>query len=173
MQIELLYNLVIFRDTTTTDALERCMFLLARCPAVREVAIKCSIRTFQDNYTRQGFSRIVRYCQLNVNLLVKVHIPYWSQSDPNFILTGLYLLSTLRADALSGIKVILMPLHFLPPPTDKTLPSNIRLFPKEERFCRRTFEQSCRRNPAVRLPAEQANILEITNRVEAWFKQGL
>jgi hypothetical protein len=91
-QLDMLYNFIIFENATQADVLERCSFLLAQYPALGEVAIKCSVQIFRSNYVRQRFSRIIRYCQTHVGLLVKVHIPYWYQSDPGSMVTDLYFL---------------------------------------------------------------------------------
>jgi hypothetical protein len=172
----MLYNLVIFNDGTKKDALERCTFLLTRCPALREVAIRCSVQTFQNNYTKQEFSKMVRYCRVHVNVLVRIHIPYWSQVDPNFVLIGLHFLSTLRADSIPVAQFAQAILKAYCPkssPIYAEIPNNLRIFPKEDRFCRHTFERNCHVNPAVRLPVEEDDLAEVMKRVKGWFENGL
>lgn len=68
-ELDMLHNLVIFKDSASKDALEQCTFLLRRCPALREVAIKCSQPTFRTNYRKHEFAAIVRHCQIHVNVL--------------------------------------------------------------------------------------------------------
>jgi hypothetical protein len=175
-ELDMLHNLVIFQDAANKDALEQCTFLLHRCPALREVAIKCSLPTFRTNYMKQEFAKIVRHCQTHVNVLVKIYVPYWSQADHNFILTGLHFLSTLRADDLLMAQFAQ---HFQGSyqrgshATHVQIPSNIRVFPKEERFCRHTLEQNCRANPGLRLPSGEADLAEVMKHAEGWFVNGL
>jgi hypothetical protein len=175
-ELDILYNLVVFKDATKTDALERCTFLLTRCLALREVAIRCSIQTFQNNYVKQEFSTMVRHCRTHFNVLVRIHIPYWSQADPNFVLTGLHFLSTLRADSLpvaQFARSILISYRPDSHPIHAEIPSNIRIFPNEDRFCYYTFVRNCRANPAIKLPVEPVNLIEVIKRVEGWFEHGL
>jgi hypothetical protein len=174
--LDLRYNLIVFEDLAKEDALEQCMFLLYRCPTLREVAIKCSLSTFQRNYTTQRFSTIVRYFEIHVNVIARIYVPYWSQADPNFILIGLHFLSTLRASTTTiaqfarNILVSYYPESFAP---HARIPSNIRIFPQDRVFCRETFEQSCRKNSVVKMPTEEPELIEILKRVEGWFEYGL
>jgi hypothetical protein len=175
-ELDMLHNLVIFQDAANKDALEQCTFLLHRCPALREVAIKCSLPTFRTNYMKQEFATIVKYCETHVNILVKIYVPYWSQADHNFILKGLHFLSTLRADDLPMAQFAQ---NFQGPyrrgshAAHTQIPSNIRVFPREERFCRHTLEQNCRVNPAITLPSGETDLAEVMKRVEGWFVNGL
>jgi hypothetical protein len=174
--LDVRHNLIIFKDTAKKDALEQCTFLFNQCPTLREAAIKCSLQSFQSNYMKEEFSTIVKHCRTHVNVLVRIYVPYWSQKDPNFILTAIYLLSTLRADNLpiaqfaQAVQVSYRPSS---PPFHAQIPNNLRVFPKEEQFCRHTFERGCRANPAIKLPAEQAELVQVMNHVKGWFEHGL
>jgi hypothetical protein len=175
-ELDLLYNFVIFKDTAKKDALEQCTFLFSQCPTLRQVAIKCTLQTFQKNYMKHGFSTIMRHCQIDGNVRAKIYIPYWSQENPNFILTGLYFLSTLRADTRPVTEFAQNILVSYRPNSLQThgqIPPNIRIYPKEERFCRQTFERNCRKNPFVRLPNVEADLAAVIQYVESWFRYGL
>jgi hypothetical protein len=175
-RLDLLHDYVVFEDNAEEDALQQCMFLLYRCPTLEEVAIKCSLKTFQSNYKRHGFSMIVRHCQINAKIRARIYIPYWSQADPNFILIGLHFLATLRASTSPVAHFVLNNLGSHQPESSSALariPGNIRIFPKEERFCRQIFEQRCRRNPSLNLPTDQAVLAEVMKRIESWFEYGI
>lgn len=175
-KLDLLYNCIIFKDNANEDALQQCMFLLYSCPVLQEVAIKCTLKSFQSNYNRQGFSAIVRYCQVNTKVRARIYIPYWSQLDPNFTLIGLHFLHTLRANPSTitlSVRSIIESYRLDLSTTQIYMPSNIRIFPNEEKFCQQTFEQSCRLNPSVRLPTDEAVLAEVMKEVESWFKCGL
>jgi hypothetical protein len=175
-ELDMLHNLVIFQDAANKDALEQYTFLLQRCPALRQVAIKCSLPTFRINYMKQEFATIVRHCQLHVNVLVKIYVPYWSQEDDNFILTGLHFLSTLRADDFlmaQFAQTFQGPYRRGSHAAHAHIPNNMRVFPKEEKFCRHTLEQNYRANLAIRLPSGEPDLIEVMKCVEGWFVNGL
>jgi hypothetical protein len=134
------------------------------------------MQSFQNNYNKQAFSAIVQHCQKHVNVLAKIYVPYWSQADPNFILTGLHFLCTLRAGVFPVEKFaqsISVPCHPDSLSMQTQIPGNIRMFPNEERFCQRIFKRSCRQNPAVKLPTGEADLAMLMKYVQAWFEQGL
>jgi hypothetical protein len=57
--------------------------------------------------------------------------------------------------------------------THVQIPSNIRVFPKEERICRHTLEQNCRANLGLRLPSGEADLAEVMKHAKGWFVNGL
>ena len=144
------------------------------------MAIKCSPQNFASNYGKGGFSAILRHCAIHRNVQVRIHIPYWSQADPSFISLGLYFLSTLRAGTslaaqlAQNTSLSSLPISELDLPPELTpMPCNLRLFPKEERFNKKMFERSYRKNPLIRLPTTQAAIGEVIKLAEDWFQNGL
>lgn len=178
--LDLHYNLIVFQDAVAMNALEQCTFLLRRCPTVHAVAIKCSSQSFASNYSERRFSTIVRHCTIHKNVQVRIHIPYWSQRDPNCMPLGLGFLSSLRTDTSLAAQLarttflgslLNSELEVLPAPVQ--MPCNLRFFPKEERFDPQIFERSCRKNPLIRLPTTQAAMGEVMRLVEGWFQNGL
>jgi hypothetical protein len=118
-------------------------------------------------------------CNARGDLLARIYVPYWCQASPNFVLLGLFFLATLQADTvnvaqlahntsasqrlISDFALLMMPIK---------LPSNMRIFPKEERFSQHTFERSCRKNPHITLPKEETALAAVTNcqrLVRVWF----
>jgi hypothetical protein len=175
------YNCIIFEDSSEKYALEQCTFLLGRCRTLQEVTIKCSLLSFSSSCSEyRFFSKIERHCRTRTNLLVRVHIPYWSQADSSFLLLGLYFLGALRADThhiaqlareVVGLGDLNSALELFTAPIKMT--SNIRIFPKEERFCQRMFERSCRNNPIVTLPTGDLAQTDVIKVVKGWFEHGL
>lgn len=53
------------------------------------------------------------------------------------------------------------------------IPSNIRLYPKEEQFCPHTLVRNWHTNSARRLPSGETDLVEVMKRVEGWFVNGL
>jgi hypothetical protein len=98
------YNIVVFEDIVV-DALERCTTVLRRYSTLYTVAIKCSLSSFIKNYYSGKFSAISQYCITYPNLLVKIYVPYWSQTNPNFVSLGLNFLHSLRQDGDVAIRL--------------------------------------------------------------------
>jgi hypothetical protein len=175
------YNCIIFEDSLEKDALEQCTFLLGCCRTLQEVTIKCSLPSFSSGCSEyRFFSTIERYCRTRANLLVRVHVPYWSQADPSFLLLGLYFLGALRADThhiaqlareVVGLDDLNSALELFTAPMKMS--NNIRIFPKEERFCQQMFERSCRNNPIVTLPSGDLAQTDVIKVVKGWFEHGL
>ncbi|KAF9730304.1 hypothetical protein PMIN01_12237 [Paraphaeosphaeria minitans] len=89
-------NRVILEDSRSFNAMEQCVPLFHRWSMLRQVAIKCSSMTFESDYGQAMLIAILNYCKENVDVSVRVHIPYWSQADPNFVPRGLSYLFALR-----------------------------------------------------------------------------
>jgi hypothetical protein len=176
--LELHHSLITFEDTVTMNALDSYMFLYHRCAALQAASIKCSLSSFASSYTNRRFSEIVAHCTANTNLLVRIHVPYWSQDKSSFILLGLHFLSTFRGDASSTARLAqktLAPPYSLSEFTTTfgQMPGNIRLFPKEEQFDQQIIQRNCRKNPRIRLPTTQATLQELMNLMKVWFEDGL
>jgi hypothetical protein len=176
--LELQHSLITFEDTVTMNAVESYMFLHHRCTALQTVAIKCSLSSFAISYNSNRFSEIAAYCTANAKLSVRIHVPYWSQGKSNFILLGLHFLSTFRGDASSTARLAQKTLAPFYSPSKFTtilgqMPGNIRLFPKEERFDQQILQQSCRKNPRIRLPTTQETLQEVMDLMKDWFEDGL
>lgn len=176
--LEVRYNLIVLEDTTTMTALEQYLVLFRRCNRLRAVAIKCSPRSFASTHCNGQFSTIAAHCRANADLMIRVHIPYWSQADPNFIPLGLYFWSTIRPDTCFSARLAretLVPSHsdMGVITTLMQVPSNFRLCPKEERFKQHVLERSCRKHPRVQLPTTQAALWEVMEIIEGWFENGL
>ncbi|KAH8710242.1 hypothetical protein GQ44DRAFT_433863 [Phaeosphaeriaceae sp. PMI808] len=155
-------NLIIIEDNVAMNALDQYT-LLRRWAALRTVSIKCSLSTFASNLS-----------------FIKVSIPYWSQTGPDFIPCGIYFLSALRADSHSAARLAQTVLvshfpgdNFEVSKTPLQVPSNLRFFPKEERFSRRRFEQNCLKGSMVKMPTTQAALRDLLGLVKGWFDHGL
>lgn len=178
--LDLHYNLVGLEDAPAMNAVEQGIFLLRRCAMLRAVAIKCSPQTFASEYGKDKFSAIVRHCMKHANVSVRVHIPYWSQANPNFVLLGLSYLFTLRADAhLIARLAQITSVSYLSDSdselltTNMWIPPNLRFFPREEHFSGQLFERSCRKHPVTRLPSTKVAIGDLKTLVQGWFANGL
>jgi hypothetical protein len=173
-KLDMLYNCVIFEDTESQDALQRCLRLLEACDALREVAIRCSVPTFQENYLLHKFSVLIQHCQ-HAGIRARIHIPYWTQQSPNFISIGLYFLYTLRSTSCSTVKIVRsisaltqwVPLRVYP-----IIPDNIRLFPKEDEFCHKFFDHQVRNKFFVDIKIEE-DLTDLRAIVRSWYQDGV
>jgi hypothetical protein len=177
MGLDLRYNTVVFEDTVV-DALERCITVLRRHSTLHTVAIKCSLPSFANNYHSGKFSAISQYCTAHPNLLVKIYIPYWSQTSPNFVSLGLNFLYSLRQDgddATRLAELVSYPSGALSEDTSiyEQTPSNLRFYPREEKFNQHVFERCCLENPLIRLPTTPNNTNDMLQLVGSWFETGL
>jgi hypothetical protein len=175
--LELRYNTIFFEDAAT-DALEQCISAIHHDVRLHTVAIKCSPLSFAGNYGSGSFSRILRHCEAQPNLLVKIYIPYWSQANPNFLPLGLNFLTALRRDTRLAHRLSQLVSHGSVADLDLLpvygqIPINLRIMPKEEVFSDHTFEKSCEANPMIVLPAQTALKADVIAIVSCWFEIGL
>ncbi|PSN58615.1 hypothetical protein BS50DRAFT_82224 [Corynespora cassiicola Philippines] len=173
-------NCIVFQDSSTMNAVQQSVDYAHRCSTLRRVAIMCSPSTFSAEYNQPSFSTLMEHCSARPELLARIHIPYWSQTDPNFILVGLSYLSLLRSDrALIALVARIASVSFLSDSTPTFLttavriPRNFRFFPREESFDRLIFERAWRRNHLLSQPSTQAALGDFCRLAEGWFETGL
>ncbi|OAL42649.1 hypothetical protein IQ07DRAFT_669108 [Pyrenochaeta sp. DS3sAY3a] len=178
--LDLHQNLVIFQDICSWNAIEQCVSLFHHWPKLRQVAIRCSLKTFSREFGKSNLSAIMKHCMENSNVSVRVHIPYWSQADPNFVLRGLAYLLTLRKDArliaqlaretsvsyLSDSEIELFT-------TNAQIPCNLRWHPWEEEFDRLLLDHNARQHPLLSMPSAQAAVGGLEELAAGWFRYGL
>jgi hypothetical protein len=173
-------NLVYLEDTSTWNAIEQCVYLFRHWPIFRRVAIKCTSKSFGSEVGRKNLLAVVQHCIENADVSVRVHIPHWSQADPNFVLRGLSYLLTLRKEAriiaqLAQIRQI----PFLSDSETKSvavnveIPCNLRWFPQDEQFDRPLFVRNVCEHPTLSVPPAQAVVLDMIELVASWFVHGL
>lgn len=173
-------NLVVLEDACSGNAMEQCVLLLGRWPMLRQISIKCGSKIFASAPGRSKFLEIVEYCVENSHVSVRIHIPYWSQTDPNFVLRGISYLLTLRKDRrlmkrlaqatsisyLSDSKAEVFSV-------DVELPCNLRWLPTEEKFNQPLFEYAVRKHPMLSQPSAQAAVGDLQKLAKGWFIDGL
>jgi hypothetical protein len=173
-------NLIFLQDTCSPNAIEQCLCLFRRWPMLRYVAIKCDSKTFASESGRSRLRAIVQHCIENAQVSVRVHIPYWTQADPNFVLQGLFYLLTLRRDTrLIARLARATSISYLSDPetepfaTNVQIPWNLRWLPYEEQFNRPLFERNVCRHPVLSMPSAQAALRDLVELVADWFTSGL
>jgi hypothetical protein len=80
-------NLIHIQDSTMMNAVKQCVSLLQRRTKLRQVAIKC--RTLAREFGKENMAAMIRHCAVHADVLVRMHVPYWSQADPGFVYRGL------------------------------------------------------------------------------------
>ncbi|KAH8727418.1 hypothetical protein GQ44DRAFT_770438 [Phaeosphaeriaceae sp. PMI808] len=173
-------NLVILEDACSWNAIEQCTFLLCRWPMLRQVAIRCSSRMFTSEAGKSGLLAVVQYCRENADVSVRVHIPHWTQADPNFVLQGLSYLLTLRKDTrliarlAQATSISYLSDSGMEPVTiNAKMPDNLRWYPWDEKFDWLLLERNIRKHPWLRLPPAQAAVGGMEELSQGWFTYGL
>ncbi|KAL5402568.1 hypothetical protein PMIN03_010566 [Paraphaeosphaeria minitans] len=173
-------NRIILEDSRSLNAMEQCIPLFRRWSMLRKVAIKCSAMTFESYGGKAMLIAILNYCMENVDISVRVHIPYWSQSDLNFVPRGLSYLSVLRKET-TLIKQLAQETsisYLLDDESEQIkmdiqVPPNLRWVPREEKFSLSLFERNIRRHPWFRSPSARTVIEELKELAEGWVVNGL
>jgi hypothetical protein len=176
--VSMQYNCIYFHDSATTSAVEQCVSLLQRRADLRQIAIKC--RTLAKEFGKDNMAAMIRHCAVHAHVLVRMHLPYWSQSDPDFVHRGLSYLWQLRGDAvlMKRLAKTTSITHLVNSGPDlltvKTkIPLNFRFFPWEEAFSPQLFARACRERPILTLPSTAAAIGDVETLATAWVKLGL
>jgi hypothetical protein len=173
-------NCVVFKDFTYMNAAQQCVTLLSNVDQLRTVAILCSPESFATEYGKQNFLKLMDYCNKQPRLLVKIHVPYWSQANPNFVPLGLSYLATLRKDSSMISKLAQTTLvsylsdsvlHLLT--TTIQMPTNFRFFPREERFEPKVFERNCAKSFLVNRNTVTEATGNLTELARSWFNNGI
>ncbi|KAL5395788.1 hypothetical protein PMIN03_013009 [Paraphaeosphaeria minitans] len=168
------------RQPLSLNAMEQCVPLFHRWSMLRQVAIKCSSMTFETDYGKAMLISILNYCKENVDVSVRVHIPYWSQADPNFVPRGLSYLFALRKQSalIKRLAQATSVSYLLDAESEQVrmnvqVPLNLRWVPREERFNPSLFERNIRRHPLLSSSSAQAAIEGLKELAEGWFMHGL
>jgi hypothetical protein len=173
-------NLVYLQDTSTWNATEQCLHLIRHWPIFRKVAIRSTSKNFAGEVGQKNLLAVVQHCIVNADVSVRVHIPTWSQADPNFVIRGFSYLLTLRKDArIIAQFAQITSIPFLSDSETKSVamnvevPCNLRWFPQDEEFDRLLFERSVCEHPTVSIPPAQTAVLDLMELVASWFFHGL
>jgi hypothetical protein len=92
------YNRIHVQDTATMNAIEQCVHLFQYCKGLRQVAVRCHASSFAKEIGKEKLAAIVSHCVIHADVLVRLHVPYWTQADPEFVRRGLSYLWRLRGD---------------------------------------------------------------------------
>jgi hypothetical protein len=173
-------NVVHLQDTSTWSATEQCIYIVRHWPIFRRIAIKPSFKRFVDDVGKKNLLAVVQHCIEHADVSVGVHIPHWSQADPNFVLRGLSYLATLRKeDRIMTNLALITPIPFFSDSETNCVarnlevPCNFRWFPEDDKFDRQLFERNVCNHPALRMPLAQAVVLDLAEIVANWFVRGL
>ncbi|KAL5371513.1 hypothetical protein DPSP01_014208 [Paraphaeosphaeria sporulosa] len=173
-------NRIILEDSRSLNAMEQCVPLFHRWSMLRQVAIKCSSMTFESDYGKAMLIAILNYCKENVDVSVRVHIPYWSQADPNFVPRGLSYLFALRKQSvfIKRLAQATSVTYLLDAESEQVrmnvqVPLNLRWVPREEKFNPSLFERNIRRHPLLSSSSAQAAMEGLKELAEGWFMHGL
>jgi hypothetical protein len=174
------YNLVHIRDTNTINAVEQCISLLQRCAKLRRVSIKCQASSFAKEFGKERLAAIIRHCASHADVIVRMHVPYWSQADPDFVRLGLSYLWRLRGDGCLMKRLAQITLcTYLSSRESEVLtintnvPLNFRFCPWEDEFSLQLFAQACRKRPMLCLPSTEAALGNLESLVRDWVSSGL
>jgi hypothetical protein len=136
-----------------------------------------SPEAFTAEYGQLNLSLLMGYCTADPAVMMRVHIPYWSQANPNFVFLGLAYLSALRGDAsLIARLAHSTSVSFLADSVSELLtttfeiPPTFRYFPREESLDIDTFQCGLRRST---MPNPHAAIGDVRKLAEQWFIKGL
>jgi hypothetical protein len=90
------YNMIHIQDSATTNSIEQCTTLprFQRCAERRQVAINC--RTMAREFSKENIAAMIRHCAVHADVLVRMHVPYWCQADPDLANRGLSYVWQLR-----------------------------------------------------------------------------
>ena len=175
--MDLRCNWIVFRDCPSSSAVQQSILLFRRYSLLRRVDIISSPESFTAEYGQHNLSTLMGYCIADPAVMVRVHIPYWSQASPNFVLLGLSYLSTLRGNALLIARLAQSTsVSYLSDSASELLttpveiPPNFRFFPREESLDIDAFQCGLRRST---MPSLHTAIGDLRKLVEQWFINGL
>lgn len=174
--VALRYNLVSFEDCATMNAIDQCIPLLQRRVGLRQVAIKC--QSFAGEDARERMATFIKHCAIHADVLVRMHVPNWSQADPDFVQRGLAYLWQLRGDMalLKRLAHVTTVTHLISSEllaVDTKLPVNLRFYPWEASFNPELFAQACRERPLLTFPSTEAAIGDVKSLATRWITCGL
>jgi hypothetical protein len=169
-------NAILFEDSSEQPgAIKQCASFLKTCSRAERAQIRgISLKTIAHNFDKEvadsNLTVILGFCKDHPETLVKLHLPYWSQGQANFMLVALSLLATVRGDKQVFAKLTSEScadrfLDLLLSTDDQERvshssgrpPVNFRIFPAEELFHEATFLESCERSEFV-----QTNMSDLT-----------
>jgi hypothetical protein len=173
-------NLVFTEGSSTMNAFQQCLLLLQQYPRLRSVAIKCCAASFASESCQGKLFKIIQQCAAHDGVSVRVHIPYWSLGDPDFVLRGLFYLYSLRNDAkLVSRLARISPVTYLSNSAseiltvDRPIPTNVRFYPWEDAFDSQLFEQIFQKQPLLEHPLTLAAIGNVRSLARAWIENGM
>jgi hypothetical protein len=173
-------NLVFTEDSPTMNAFEQSLLLLQQFPRLRKVAIKCCATSFTSECLQGRLFNIIQQCAVRADVSVRVHIPHWSLTDPDFVFRGLFHLFSLRNDASLITRFAqISPVTYIANSSseiltvDRPVPRNVRFCPWEDAFDLQLFEQICRKQPLLELPLTQAALGNVRSLARGWVENGL
>jgi hypothetical protein len=92
------FNLICVQHSATMKAVEQCIPFFQHCIWPQQLCVICEASLFSWEIGEEKLVAFVRHCALHADVLVRMHVPYWSQADPNFVHCGLSYLWRLRGD---------------------------------------------------------------------------
>jgi hypothetical protein len=173
-------NSIITEDSPRMNAFEICLLLIQQFPRLRSVAVRCCVAAFKNECRQSELLRAVQQHASRTGILVRVHVPYWSLADADFVFRGLFYLYTFRnnsrlierlaqvssvtylSDCASEMLI-----------TDRPIPENMRFCPWEDEFDVRLFEEGCRKQPVLALPPAQAALGNAISLARGWIEHGI
>lgn len=178
--LELRYNSVLFEDAVTLSAIDQCVCVLRGCGGLLMAAVKPTLSSFASSEGRHSFHALVRQCVASPHASVRVHLPYWSQADPSFVLLGLAYLYTVRRDSRLIAKVAgatgisyLAKTDYELLGSGSPMPLNLRFLPLEHHFNQGQLMLGLWKVQANRLVLSKDVLGEIEDLVRQWFSVGL
>ena len=172
-------NVVFTEGSSAMIAFEQCLILLQQFPKVRSVGIKCCA-SFAGESCQGKLSEAIQKCAVHAGVSIRVHIPYWSLADSDFVLRGLFYLYSLRNDATLVSRLArISPVTYLSNSASEILtvnrpiPKNVRFYPWDDAFDPQLFEQIRQTKPLLEHPLTQAAIGNVVSLARAWIENGL
>jgi hypothetical protein len=178
--MDLRCNCIFITDACSLSAVKQSVLLFRRCSLPRRVTIVSSAEFFAAEYGERNFAAVVAHCVADPAVVVRLHIPYWSQASPSFLPLGLYLLSALRGDTrpvaqLARSTFVTYLVDSVPELLEAAFhnPPNLRFVPREENFDRDVFQRGLGQSSLWTLSCSQVVLEEMTKLAEQWFRDGL
>lgn len=96
------HNTIHFRDIPGLNAVAQCAKVISACPSAKStlfknIYLRISEEQFDKELRTSNFGMIQRFCYAR-EVNVRIHLPYWSQTKPNFMSDGLSLSAVVRKD---------------------------------------------------------------------------
>lgn len=173
-------HVVCLDDAPGLSVIRQGCILLSRCELLRCIAIRCSSLSFTSADSTDWLQEIFEHCSRRADLLVKIHLPCWSQHKSDFVRRGFAYLYTIRRDGrlLSELakhtSVTFLsnsPAEMLT--TDLPIPSNVRFFPWEEDYNAQPFHHSDREHQMYELSIASAVAGNVSTLALSWFASGI